>query len=430
MRHSSGVTQSAVMAGPGPSYRAQGDRLCVHLTTTAPFSPPVTRKRPSRVTTSACSRSVVCAHASAGAWPSALMPCDDRVSWSEQYTSTRAVIASTRDTHDGVPLVPVPCIDDAPPSPLPAPAPAQAVNDADTAVAVAIAPPPPPSRTIAAVATAPPPPPSQIVAAVATAPQPTDTDTGTTVDTTIDGEVRSSNGGPGSGAGSRLTAIYESPLLAFRGYRAGSDELIQSDVSLFNASVRTRAGAGAGGRSATSVEVGVESTSTGIYALRIDPHRALCPFDLRGLCHDPKCPWLSRDDYTLRETDRAWVRQNLDPRLPDNMRRARAGHPECTSLQDVEAVYARTEPSRDAGAAKRQRFFASECPPREIEVPRYESPSMPRLEGLGIGCVGAGGASSAGGPGSSGSGDVWGGGDDVADEVAATGFRYFNQKRR
>jgi len=183
---------------------------------------------------------------------------------------------------------------DAPPSPLPAPAPAQAVNDADTAVAVAIAPPPPPSRTIAAVATAPPPPPSQIVAAVATAPQPTDTDTGTTVDTTIDGEVRSSNGGPGSGAGSRLTAIYESPLLAFRGYRAGSDELIQSDVSLFNASVRTRAGAGAGGRSATSAEVGVESTSTGIYALRIDPHRALCPFDLRGLCHDPKCPWLSR----------------------------------------------------------------------------------------------------------------------------------------
>jgi hypothetical protein len=55
---------------------------------------------------------------------------------------------------------------------------------------------------------------------------------------------------------------------------------------------------------------------------------------------------------------------------------------------------------------------------------------MPRLEGLGIGCIGAGGASSAGGPGSSGSGDVWGGGDDVADEVAATGFRYFNQKRR
>ena len=34
-------------------------------------------------------------------------------------------------------------------------------------------------------------------------------------------------------------------------------------------------------------------------------------------------------------------------------------------------MYARTEPSRDANAAKRQRFFASECPPREIEVPRY-----------------------------------------------------------
>ena len=44
------------------------------------YSPTVTRWRPSRVTTSACRRSVVCAHASGGAPVAALIPCADSVS--------------------------------------------------------------------------------------------------------------------------------------------------------------------------------------------------------------------------------------------------------------------------------------------------------------------------------------------------------------
>ena len=64
---SSAVTCIAVMAGPGPSYLAQGARSCAPRTTTAPFSPPVTRYRSSGVSANACNRSATAAVANGDA---------------------------------------------------------------------------------------------------------------------------------------------------------------------------------------------------------------------------------------------------------------------------------------------------------------------------------------------------------------------------
>ena len=50
-----------------------------------------------------------------------------------------------------------------------------------------------------------------------------------------------------------------------------------------------------GKRSIAAAAAVAAAKCTGIFAHRVDPRRALCPFDLRGLCHDPKCPWQSRE---------------------------------------------------------------------------------------------------------------------------------------
>jgi hypothetical protein len=81
---------------------------------------------------------------------------------------------------------------------------------------------------------------------------------------------------------------------------------------------------------------------TGIFAHRIDPQRALCPFDLRGLCHDPKCPWLSRGDYTLCEADRATAAPPFMLCGGGNGKQQvtmSPQHPQCLSLRDVSAAY-------------------------------------------------------------------------------------------
>lgn len=57
-------------------------------------------------------------------------------------------------------------------------------------------------------------------------------------------------------------------------------------------------------------------------------------------------------------------------------------------------------------------------------TPRYESPSLPQLEGCGVGCSGTSSRKVGGGVGV----DLWEGGDDAGGEVAAWDFRYFNQK--
>jgi hypothetical protein len=103
----------------------------------------------------------------------------------------------------------------------------------------------------------------------------------------------------GGGSATRVAVAYESPLVVFRGYRAGGQHVLQPDCS-----PRPRHGQGAQQRPISKAQAASDHC-TGIFAHHIEWRRALCPFDLRGLCHDPRCPWQSRDDYTLNGAQRA-----------------------------------------------------------------------------------------------------------------------------
>ena len=139
-----------------------------------------------------------------------------------------------------------------------------------------------------------------------------------------------------------LMGAYESPMLAFRGYRAAGAAVVQSDV--FTPAVCTRQ------KKRGQVKI-TGPFGSGIFKYRVDPNRALCPFDLRGLCHDPQCPWQSRADYTLNGDE---MQRMFDACGEDKVRIASSGgagkdedqmdnatgrqYPECSSLQDVRAV--------------------------------------------------------------------------------------------
>ena len=93
--------------------------------------------------------------------------------------------------------------------------------------------------------------------------------------------------------------------------------------------------------------------------------------------------------------------------------------------------YASTGYTR-ASSVQRQSFFAVECPPKTVEVPKYESPSLPQLEGCGVGCGDGGGGNlnrAGGNPGD----DPWGTDEEAGQAslaksiLSASGFRYFNQ---
>jgi hypothetical protein len=213
---------------------------------------------------------------------------------------------------------------------------------------------------------------------------------------------------PGATGTGRVAVPYESPLVAFRGYRAAGEHVLQSDRSPRPRRPRSKGAYDrdhrAGARPAGKAEGEV---CTGIFAYHIDPARALCPFDLRGLCHDPRCPWLSRDDYTLNAAQRTAAHAAL---AIDGAKRGGVKphpvHPDCLSLRTMPAWL---PPPPDVSRATRLRFLASrEGAPRDVEVPVYISPSVPGLGG--VGCSGRAGGGGRGGGGGGGGGRGSGGG--------------------
>ena len=181
-------------------------------------------------------------------------------------------------------------------------------------------------------------------------------------------------------------------------------------------------GVGRSERSGSSGALSVtEKNAPGVFSQRVDASRALCPYDLRGLCHDPKCPWQSRDDYVLTREERkaahdVFSRSNGRVRSGGDVFSVRSvitpheKYPECLALRSINFD---AKPLRRHATTRRRKWLLSSQgkDPPEVKTPLYNSPSVARLEGRGIGCVVRSVVARVG---------------EEPPELATRGYRYFN----
>ena len=209
-----------------------------------------------------------------------------------------------------------------------------------------------------------------------------------------------------------------SPLVMVAAYRAGGDAVLQGDVYIPPAVLKKGRGKARVGGGALSV---TEKNAPGVFSQRVDASRALCPYDLRGLCHDPKCPWQSRDDYVLTREERiaahdVFSRSNGRVRSGGDVFSVRSvitpheKYPECLALRSINFD---AKPLRRHATTRRRKWLLSSQgkDPPEVKTPLYNSPSVARLEGRGIGCVVRSVVARVG---------------EEPPELATRGYRYFN----
>jgi hypothetical protein len=223
---------------------------------------------------------------------------------------------------------------------------------------------------------------------------------------------------PPPSSSSSTSTSYVSPLVMFAAYRAGGDAVLQGDVYIPPAVLKKGRGKARVGGGALSV---TEKNAPGVFSQRVDASRALCPYDLRGLCHDPKCPWQSRDDYVLTREERkaahdVFSRSNGRVRSGGDVFSVRSvitpheKYPECLALRSINFD---AKPLRRHATTRRRKWLLSSQgkDPPEVKTPLYNSPSVARLEGRGIGCVVRSVVARVG---------------EEPPELATRGYRYFN----